>query len=181
MSMAHQHPPQRGPGGPRARAGGAGRGFRHSRPYHPQTCGKVERFHQSLKRWLATRPPATTVRRLQAQLDDFRRYYNDQRPHRVLARRTPAEAYAARPKATALPAPISTPLPGPPRSRRHGRDHHPAPQQSAPPPCAGPATPRRAGLGARPRPRSSRPHRARGVAPPAHPRSGSGYQRIGKP
>ena len=83
--------------------------FRHSRPYHPQTCGKVERFHLTLKRWLATRPPATSLRRLQAQLDEFRRYYNDQRPHRALGRRTPAEAYVARPKATPLPAPIIDP------------------------------------------------------------------------
>lgn len=83
--------------------------FRHSRPYHPETCGKVERFHQTLKRWLATRPPARTLRSLQAQLDAFRRYYNDQRPHRALGRRTPADAYAARPKATPLPAPIIDP------------------------------------------------------------------------
>jgi integrase-like protein len=82
---------------------------RHARPYHPQTCGKVERFHQTLKRWLARQPRATTVQQLQAQLDAFRAYYNTQRPHRALDRRTPAQAYAARPKATpgpglALPA-----------------------------------------------------------------------------
>jgi transposase InsO family protein len=83
--------------------------FRHSRPYHPQTCGKVERFHQTLKNWLATRPPAAATRGLQAQLDRFRGYYNDERPHRALGRRTPTEAYGARPKATPGPAPLLDP------------------------------------------------------------------------
>ena len=73
--------------------------FDHSRPYHPQTCGKVERFHQTQKKWLAAQPPATGIEQLQRQLDRFRRYYNQVRPHRALDRRTPAEAYAARPKA----------------------------------------------------------------------------------
>ncbi len=73
---------------------------RHARPYHPQTCGKVERFHQTLKRWLTRQPAAATVTQLQAQLDAFRACYNTQRPHRALGRRTPAQAYAARPKAT---------------------------------------------------------------------------------
>jgi transposase InsO family protein len=76
-----------------------GIGFRHSRPYHPQTCGKVERFHQTLKKWLARQPRARTLGQLQTQLDRFRRYYNDLRPHRALGRRTPAHAYTARPKA----------------------------------------------------------------------------------
>jgi len=40
--------------------------FRHSRAYHPQTCGKVERFHQTLKKWLARQPPAATLATLQA-------------------------------------------------------------------------------------------------------------------
>jgi transposase InsO family protein len=73
---------------------------RHSRPYHPQTCGKVERFHQTLKKWLARQPTAATVAQLQAQLDSFRAYYNTTRPHRALGRRTPTQAYTARPKAT---------------------------------------------------------------------------------
>jgi len=73
--------------------------FSHSRAYHPQTCGKVERFHQTQKKWLAAQPPAATLAQLQRQLDRFRAYYNTQRPHRSLRRHTPAEVYAARPKA----------------------------------------------------------------------------------
>jgi transposase InsO family protein len=78
---------------------GQGVRFRHSRPYHPQTCGKVERFHQTQKRWLAKQPPARTLRGLQDQLDRFRSYYNAVRPHRALGRRTPLDAFDARPKA----------------------------------------------------------------------------------
>lgn len=58
--------------------------FKHSRPYHPQTCGKVERFHQSLKRGLAGQPVAASTTELQDQLDTFGRYYNTIRPHRAL-------------------------------------------------------------------------------------------------
>jgi transposase InsO family protein len=80
--------------------------FSHSRPYHPQTCGKVERFHQSLKRWLSHRRPVSSVRRLQAQLDAFADYYNTVRPHRALDRRTPQQAYGARPKALPSGVPL---------------------------------------------------------------------------
>ena len=68
-------------------------------PGHPQTQGKIERFHQTLQRWLAARPPARTAGELQRQLDAFREHYNEQRPHRALARATPAAAYQATPKA----------------------------------------------------------------------------------
>ncbi len=71
----------------------------HSRPYHPQTCGKVERFHQTLKKRLRAQEPAETIEALQQQLDEFLEIYNQQRPHRSLGRRTPGEAYTARPKA----------------------------------------------------------------------------------
>jgi transposase InsO family protein len=73
--------------------------YKHSRPYHPQTCGKVERFHQTLKKNLAAQRPAHSLEGLQAQIDRFVAYYNQQRPHRSLQRRTPAEAYGARIKA----------------------------------------------------------------------------------
>jgi transposase InsO family protein len=75
--------------------------FDHSRPYHPQTCGKVERFQSTQKKWLAAQPPARTVAGLAHQLSRFRRYYNDTRPHRALGRSTPMQTYTARPKATA--------------------------------------------------------------------------------
>jgi transposase InsO family protein len=76
-----------------------GIGLSHSRPYHPQTCGKVERLHQTLKKWLARQDPAATISVLQAQLDEFTAYYNTQRPHRAVGRRTPADAWNARPRA----------------------------------------------------------------------------------
>jgi transposase InsO family protein len=57
---------------------------KNSRPYHPQTCGKVERLHQTLKRCLARQGPAKTLAELQAQLDAFAHYYNAIRPHRAL-------------------------------------------------------------------------------------------------
>lgn len=58
---------------------------RHSRPNHPRTCGKVERFQQTLKRWLTKQPRAETIEDLQAQLDLFVEEYNNRRPHSSLA------------------------------------------------------------------------------------------------
>jgi transposase InsO family protein len=68
-------------------------------PGHPQTQGKIERFQQTLKRWLGRQPAAADLAGLQAQLDAFRDVYNEQRPHRAIGRRTPGEAYRATPKA----------------------------------------------------------------------------------
>jgi transposase InsO family protein len=73
--------------------------FKNSRPYHPQTCGKVERLHQTLKRYLAKQPAAQTLSELQQQLDAFARYYNNIRPHRALDGHTPLQAYSSRLKA----------------------------------------------------------------------------------
>jgi len=75
---------------------------KNSRPNRPTTCGKVERFQQTMKKWLLAQPaqPAT-ITELQALLDAFVGAYNHDRPHRSLPHRaTPANAYTARPKAT---------------------------------------------------------------------------------
>jgi Integrase core domain len=74
---------------------------KNSRPNHPTTCGKVERFQQTLKKWLTAQPgQPTTLPELQALLDAFVAAYNHRRPHRSLPHRTtPAVAYLARPKA----------------------------------------------------------------------------------
>ena len=72
---------------------------KNSRPNHPTTCGKVERFHCTVKKWLTARPRVATITELQALLDDFVANYNQHRPHSALNRRTPTAAYHARPKA----------------------------------------------------------------------------------
>jgi transposase InsO family protein len=81
--------------------------LRHCRPYHPQTCGKVERFHQTLKKWLSKQPRARNLAQLQTQLDHFREYYNTVRPHRAVGRRPPLTAFQARPKAVAHDGPLA--------------------------------------------------------------------------
>jgi transposase InsO family protein len=72
---------------------------KNGHPGHPQTQGKIERFHQTLKRWLGANDPQATLEGLNTQLERFTHTYNTLRPHRALQRRTPAEAYAALPKA----------------------------------------------------------------------------------
>jgi transposase InsO family protein len=87
---------------------------KHSRPNHPTTCGKVERFQQTLKRWLVKQPPTETLAHLQAHLDAFVDEYNHRRPHSSLARRTPAVVYHLLPKAS----------PTSPRTGAHHRLRH---------------------------------------------------------
>lgn len=106
---------------------------KHSRPHHPTTCGKVERFQQTMKNWLKAQPnQPTTTDELQTLLDQFVDVYNHHRPHRSIGRRTPAAAYKALPKAE----PTSDPNPhhrirhdqvdrfGKLTLRRGGRLHH---------------------------------------------------------
>ena len=75
---------------------------KNSRPNKPTTCGKVERFPQTLKRSLSAQPhQPTNLVQLPQLLDQFVALYNHQRPHRSLpGRATPALAYQARPNAT---------------------------------------------------------------------------------
>ncbi|HVX53176.1 IS481 family transposase [Nocardioides sp.] len=75
---------------------------KNTRPNHPTTTGKVERFQQTMKKWLtAHSPQPATIAGLQTLIDAFVAEYNHRRPHRSLPHRsTPATAYTARPKAT---------------------------------------------------------------------------------
>lgn len=75
-----------------------------SRGYHPQTCGKNERSHQTLQAWLAARPAAHTLAELQQLLEQFTASFNSWRPHQALDGQTPDQRYTARPKAGPLGA-----------------------------------------------------------------------------
>jgi transposase InsO family protein len=86
------------------------------RGYHPQTTGKVERFQQTLKKWLRQqdrqRGLASSLDELQARLDEFCDYYNTQRPHQGIGRTTPLSRWQA--SAPSHPGePIAHPTPRP--------------------------------------------------------------------
>ena len=81
---------------------------KNSTPGHPTTCGKVERFQQTLKRWLAKQKAANNLEELQKLIDVFVHEYNNTRPHRSLAGRTPEQAYNALGKAIPDPALLNT-------------------------------------------------------------------------
>jgi transposase InsO family protein len=85
-----------------------------SSPGHPQTCGKLERSHQTTKRWLATQPAARDLAELQVQLDRWRNHYNHHRPHRAAGGGTPAERWQA-----SDPAGPAGPIDGPRRASLH--------------------------------------------------------------
>ncbi|WBL19179.1 IS481 family transposase [Citricoccus sp. NR2] len=74
-------------------------------PNHPQTQGKIERFHRTLKQWLRAQPRARSVQTLNKQLTQFQQIYNHDRPHRAIKRKTPASVYSALPKATPVRQP----------------------------------------------------------------------------
>jgi transposase InsO family protein len=92
-----------------AAVGALGVDHRHGRPYHPQTQGKVERFHQTLQKWLSAQTQADSLEDLQAQLDQFVDYYNNHRPHRAIHRRPPAVVWEQTPKAGPANRPLGIP------------------------------------------------------------------------
>lgn len=87
----------------------------NSTPGHPQTCGKIERLWQTLKKWLSARPAPATVDDLNDLLTQFRDFYNHHRPHRALRGATPGEAFTA----TEPARPATRPLPEPVFVSRH--------------------------------------------------------------
>jgi len=82
---------------------------KNSRPGHPTTCGKAERFQQTLKKWLRAQPTQpSTIAELNALIETFTAEYNHRRPHQSLPHRaTPATLYDSMPKA--LPRPATDP------------------------------------------------------------------------
>lgn len=65
----------------------------HGRPLHPQTQGKDERFHRTLKEDILLRKPIANLEEAQAEFDIFRHCYNHERPHAALALDVPAKHY----------------------------------------------------------------------------------------
>jgi len=75
----------------------------NSGPYHPQTLGKLERFHKTLKAWLSGEGPAEDLLHLQELLDGFRYHYNRERPHQGIGDATPGERFGLAPAALRPP------------------------------------------------------------------------------
>ena len=71
----------------------AGIRFTHSRPYHPQTCGKVERLHRTQREWLARHDPPSTLAQAAVLMETFRAHYNTERPHQSLDGLAPVDRY----------------------------------------------------------------------------------------
>jgi len=70
----------------------------HSAPYHPQTNGKIERFHRSLKAELLAGRSFSDLNQAQAAFERWRSVYNHERPHDALDLLTPAKRYTISPR-----------------------------------------------------------------------------------
>ena len=153
--------------------GALGVAHRHSTPYHPQTCGKVERFHQTEKKWLAKHPKAKDIEVLQELIDRFRSYYNAERPHRGPSSADAAGGVRGETEGHTVACGVrrSGALPGAQGPRGHCGEDHAALQEPAASHRPGPST--RTAEGPRPCRGSPRqgPHRGRRAASRSHDRS----------
>lgn len=70
----------------------------HGRPYHPQTLGKDERLHRTLQEDLLSREGFANLADAQRKFDEWRVYYNEQRPHEALEMHPPATRYQPSPR-----------------------------------------------------------------------------------
>lgn len=95
---------------------------------HPQTCGKNERAHSTVLKWLSKQPRAKNIEELQDQLDTYRERYNNKRRKTHLNGMTPAERYALGPLDgpgnNALPWPVTIGTATVSRSGCIGTDKH---------------------------------------------------------
>ncbi len=70
-----------------------GIGISHSRPHHPQTQGKDERFHRTLEAEVLRYQCGDTLAQWQRHFDQWRVVYNTERPHEALSMAVPASRY----------------------------------------------------------------------------------------
>ena len=70
----------------------------HSRPYHPQTMGKDERFHRTLKAEVLSGPPFADLAAAERAFERWRNVYNTQRPHEAIDLAVPASRYQPSPR-----------------------------------------------------------------------------------
>ena len=147
---------------------------KHSRPYHPQTCGKVERFHQTLKKWLTQQDPTTSTNNSNAS-SSLRHLLQPATPP-PSARPTHTHPSLHRPRQSLPDRPPHQHqrLPRPPRQDRQIRPRHPPLPRPPPPHRHRQRLPRLAHRHAHRRARDQHPRPRRQPAPPAHPRPHQG-------
>jgi transposase InsO family protein len=79
----------------------------YARPHHPQTKGKNERFHRTLKAEVLSMTTFKNARELQKAFDRWRHVYNTERPHQSLDYDVPSDRY--RPSPRSLPSKLREP------------------------------------------------------------------------